>query len=1251
MELLLAVKEPPTYHKILPSGEVRFIMPERFYKVGEDYVTPHIPWAKPFAGGTVRVLIIASRYAHRETVELSQRLSLDYETIMTLGKPNEFAPESSKVFGCSPEEFRTEFEAKLTCDYDAIVFGRFYWNALPPGLEKLLVDKLGKGTGLILIFPPDGRNETLEKILSGPRDAAGERYIEDGVPVEHVPGFLSDKDSREEPLVRCVRHGEGRIVLLSYDWKDKSDYNLFSLTPQPPSDRVVPALAYDYYHSLVARAVLWAAGKAPQVGIRGIGMVDKPVDAGEFAETPIEIQIQNVSEKKLSAKLEVVARPWDGKEEQIVVQKVEVAPGESTAWIHLPRLAGGPHFIDVWLRQGGEVLDWFTGYVEIVPAAKVAAIELAQPSFQVGENVEGSVTIEGAVQPGTRLEINMVDSLDRVLARAESNVSNLPVTVPFSFPFEQPVAIQHRIVATLVDEHGVVDRKEQLFAPLDLKYDDFAFIAWGGVGNNSYRQRMLAQRCYELGVDSAYGYGLREADWEKNPIAYWTTRAGLSLFFYGSYLGGVVKDKIRSRCLSNPQEIAGQEAAMGSLARINRHMGGIGYSTGDEYPLARPGQDCCWSKWCLADLRKWLKNKYGTLEKLNQVWNSNFTSWQEVEPATLEEAKATGNYAPWSDGRAHMEYVFANIHRLLRLAVNKYHRGAPVGEEGMYDADTYFGTDWELFRDAATLLHGYERPTQHEHIRSLAHKDAITGYWFGSYYVRDYAEAKMRWHPWFSLFNGYNSAWWWTVSGAGTSTYPGGFNPDLTPCSTFDWTMQEVREIKRGPGKLLLNCQREHDGIAIHYSMNSHRATYSHPFGEKHWTGATYHARLGIGPAKTAWNMILEDLGLQYEYVCTADIENGALIQRSFRVFIMPVSQSLTEKEAEEIREFVQSGGTVIADLRPGVLNSVLNFANPGLLDELFGITRPDGPKPPIKMDVTVSLGGKTRHLPGAHVDGGVKLTSSKALGGIPEAPAVIQNSFGEGRATLLNFGLGDYYDEWRGKGSLVTDLRNTPWGQDIRGIIADLLAQGGVRPRLQVLRTSGEPLIAVESVFFRSGQNEYLGLLYKPDIIYFLNGDINWICKNYDLQPDMSPVPILVKLNKRYHIYDVRKGRYIGFSNRIRAEVIPGQALLYSLLPYQVTGVSLRGRARANRGERTPFQVSLQTEGSAPGMHCFHVEVVSPCGHAIREYAQNVIGSKGSASFTVPFALNDREGIWRVTVKDVASGMMAETDVKLVAP
>lgn len=162
--------------------------------------------------------------------------------------------------------------------------------------------------------------------------------------------------------------------------------------------------------------------------------------------------------------------------------------------------------------------------------------------------------------------------------------------------------------------------------------------------------------------------------------------------------------------------------------------------------------------------------------------------------------------------------------------------------------------------------------------------------------------------------------------------------------------------------------------------------------------------------------------------------------------------------------------------------------------------------------------------------------------------------------------------------------------------------------------------------------------------------GDPQWIATNYDLQPDVSPVPIDLKLDRQSHVYNVHEDRYVGYTDRLSTDCEPGEALLYALLPYQVDEVYLDGPAQSTVGHRAAFEVSvIPAQGAQPGMHCLHVEVANPDGQAIRQYVQNVIATKGSASFTVPFALSDSHGTWRVTVKDVASGAQAVRQVQLV--
>ena len=59
----------------------RRLQPTPFDRITTEVVTPHIRWAKPLPGGPVRTLVVAPRWMQRETVELAQRLDLDFDTV------------------------------------------------------------------------------------------------------------------------------------------------------------------------------------------------------------------------------------------------------------------------------------------------------------------------------------------------------------------------------------------------------------------------------------------------------------------------------------------------------------------------------------------------------------------------------------------------------------------------------------------------------------------------------------------------------------------------------------------------------------------------------------------------------------------------------------------------------------------------------------------------------------------------------------------------------------------------------------------------------------------------------------------------------------------------------------------------------------------------------------------------------------------------------------------------------------------
>ena len=48
-----------------------------------DYVTPHVAWANPYYRGKTRILVIAPTWSQRETVELAERLAVDFTAWMS----------------------------------------------------------------------------------------------------------------------------------------------------------------------------------------------------------------------------------------------------------------------------------------------------------------------------------------------------------------------------------------------------------------------------------------------------------------------------------------------------------------------------------------------------------------------------------------------------------------------------------------------------------------------------------------------------------------------------------------------------------------------------------------------------------------------------------------------------------------------------------------------------------------------------------------------------------------------------------------------------------------------------------------------------------------------------------------------------------------------------------------------------------------------------------------------------------------
>jgi hypothetical protein len=123
--------------------------------ITDNYVTPHLDWAKPLAGGPPKVLFITPRKAAREVVELCERMDIDRQAVLTYN-PSTMALNNvyeSLVSGTSMAEKTRELQDKINGDYNAIVLANVDWKVLPLEVQYKILRKVADGAGLLIVYP------------------------------------------------------------------------------------------------------------------------------------------------------------------------------------------------------------------------------------------------------------------------------------------------------------------------------------------------------------------------------------------------------------------------------------------------------------------------------------------------------------------------------------------------------------------------------------------------------------------------------------------------------------------------------------------------------------------------------------------------------------------------------------------------------------------------------------------------------------------------------------------------------------------------------------------------------------------------------------------------------------------------------------------------------------------------------------------------------------------------------------------
>ncbi len=368
----------------------------------------------------------------------------------------------------------------------------------------------------------------------------------------------------------------------------------------------------------------------------------------------------------------------------------------------------------------------------------------------------------------------------------------------------------------------------------------------------------------------------------------------------------------RRPSLSDPAWLAAIRQRLIDAARTWSPYRPVFYDLADESGIADLAAfwDFDFSDHSLAEMRPWLKEKYGTLAALNRQWGTRYTTWDAVIPETTNQAfKHTDeNYSAWSD---HKEWMDVSFSRALKFGADAIRSVDPDAYVAIAGAQMpgWGGYDYARLTQALPALEPYDIGNNIEIIRSLN----------PSLVFLTTAFEKGPWEQhriWYELLHGARGNIIWNEN----DEFSG---PRGQEAAAY------YNEIRAGLGAQLIASRRLSGPIAIHYSQPSLRAEWlrAHRSEGEAWinrTSATERMDSDFLRLRESYCRLIEDLGLQYNFVSYLQLEAGELARGGYRVLILPRSTALSARESQAIREFVQQGGLLIADGEPGQYDSSL---------------------------------------------------------------------------------------------------------------------------------------------------------------------------------------------------------------------------------------------------------------------------------------------------------------------------------------
>ena len=1246
----------------------REFLPEKDIPFRMDVETPHVKWGNPLRGGAIRGFFVPGIRHGRDMVELKQRLELD-DTTVSIDRAWDIncwgiGDHYGHIRG-DRNDFRLvyrymERELQGTKPFDVMVIPCLNgWNRFPKAMRDAVRRRVRQGAGLVLIHPFTGdihpesqdlwdlsplvgvANDVVtsrgyaelnqEAIATGNWQVTGRHYITDGVPMaalptQHIPFYKYDHvngdaliEADGHPILGVRRYGKGRVAAFGYV---EAGFTPMDVPPSrtntwddfypdtPPNARPRPSQVtwpyWEYYYSLLCRSIVWAASREPQVRISAMNAeaarVSLTVEASRKTQVTVDLNLTDKFGKR------VVSQS----------RRRTLKAGENSLRIDLPasEWAGGLSLVDAVMRVGDSRLDWSSDVFWTPQQVTVRNVKIDKEVYDVGAKLKGVVRTNGKPVLGMRLRISVVDDRKREVARQE--VALKKGKTPFSFQLTAFLGRYGRIDVSVLEGPGkgrTVDRylsDEFVVVPVKRNLPQYRALVSHGTGHKHYFRDAVERQVRQNGSDFG-AWGSKH----NNNCGVW----GVGIYYYDreDYLEQkknwqATKNRRylwREPCLSDPKHLSALKTAIRREVRKRLPFRFDDYFLADESSITcyADAFDLCFAPHTLTLFRKWLRREYDSLQSLNETWGTAHASWDRVVPLTTDEAKTSGRLAPWMDHRTFMNTVFVELFRTIRETIRSVDPEGRTALSGTQVSVAHNGCDWWQLAPYIDRMICYQGGDQWELHRSF-NPDAVVGFWTG-YGSSGLAVQNAIWKALFHNISAPNIFWMYSF-----------LNADLTYSKSGRDMGAVFRELRQGGiGRLMMEGERQHDGIAIHYSYPSIFAT----------TAADDFQRYADN--RTAWTQLIEDLGMQYNFVAYGEIEAGRLRKGDYKVLVLPYTKALSEKERKEIQSFVARGGRVLADSMTGLMDSHGTEQTQGMLDRVFGIQRGADAQVNGRLRWTGNVLIAPDSLRGVRVEEGGLEATGRAQVASQGTKAVILNEYRSGRACYLNFLVHEYSRLRNGDGAAA---------HPIRDVVGKVFAWLGVVPDVRVEDVQGNLVRHLEMVSYHIGGRRILCLRKENVAAKMMMGHDGVATYADDDLGQVVSESIRIVLPKAAYAVNVRTGKSYGRVRALDESLRVGDSMVIGVSPKKPGAVKVTGARTVRTGATYRYRIQIAADGM--GERVVRVNVYDTGGDYVDLYSKDVLVEGHRYTGEISVAFNDRKGLWRIEAVEVGGQARDET-------